>query len=226
MIFSESQSYASEADRENVIEAFKDWRPKKLMISTGIVLRNIDTRPSVMRRVFRTIAFGVIAIFIALAVVVWQSGSHEAVKAVSALRTWLTRFTTDASAIPIGVTKAPPDNTAASSQGAPPASAVLPTEEEYNAIRRDMDALTNELTEVRRIAEQLAANQAKMSDDIAALKANEESINQTLLSTLPHQPTVSASAAPRKKPRAPTRLGVTGRSSNEHPSVGAPLPLR
>jgi hypothetical protein len=224
MIISESQSYASEADRENVIEAFKDWRPKKPVISKGIVLRNIDARPSVMRRVFRTIAFGVIAVFIALAVVVWQSGSHEVVKAVSALQTWLTRFTTDASAIPIGVTKAPPDNAAAASQGARPASAPLPTEEEYNAIRRDMDALTNELTEVRRIAEQLAANQAKMSDDIAALKANEESINQRLLSTLPHQPT--ASAAPRKKPPAPTRLGVEGRSSNEHPSVGAPLPLR
>jgi hypothetical protein len=225
MNISEPQSSASEADRENVIQALKDWRAKEP--SKGVALRNSHTHPSIIRRVFRIIAFGFIAVFIALAVVVWQSGSQEIGKVVSAFQVWLTRSLSNTpSATPIGSTKAPAVNTAVS-QGTPPPATSQPTEEDLSAIKRQIEAMTNQLTEVRHIVEQLAANQEKMGQDFAVLKVDEESINKRLAAVSAHSGhSPNASAAPRKKPQGPAQSGVSGRSSSEPRSVGAPLPLR
>ena len=223
---SEPQSHASEADRENVIQAFKDRRAKEP--SKQVAFRISHTRPSLIRRVFRTVAFGFIAACIALGVVVWQSGSSEEMgKDISAFQAWLTQslpVAHSSSATPIvGSTKAPTENTAVS-RGTGLSATSRPTEDDLNTIKRQIEAVTNQLTEVRRIAEQLATNQEKMGQDIAVLKADQESINKRLLAVSAHSP--NASAAPKKKPQEPARLGLTGRSSSEHSSVGAPLPLR
>jgi len=215
-------SNASEADRENVVQAFKDWRAKEPLVSNGTTRRNFHTRSSVIGRVFRTIAFGVLAVTVALGVVVWQSGSGEVTKAASALQASLIRLTAHPAATPIGVTNVPTQNTAAS-QGTPPASMSQPTEEQYNSLKQKLEAVASELTDVHRIAEQLAVNQKQLGDDLAALKASEETLKQKLLSASTHPATFATGA--KKKPQEPSRWGVMGRSSNEHSSAGAPLPL-
>jgi hypothetical protein len=215
-------SYTSGAERENVVQAFKDWRAKDPLISDGITRRNFPTRPSIMRRVLRTIGFGVVAVFIALGFVIWQSGSGEVAKAISTLQASLTRLTAQPAASPIGAGNAPAQNTAAS-QDTPPASTSQPTEEQYNSLKHQLDAVASELTDVHRIAEQLAANQKRLGDDLGAIKASQESMKQKLLPASAHSGTPPASA--KKKPQVPSRLGVMGPSPNEHLSPGAPLPL-
>lgn len=214
-------SNAREADHENVVQAFKDWRPPT--IPEGLAIRNNQARPSVLRRVVRTIAFGSIAAFIALAVVVWQSGGHELEQAVSVFESLLSRFTVADRGAPtadVGSTKSATENTAAS-QGVP--TAPPPTAQEYNALKQQIEGVASELTDLRAVAEKLVANQKQLSDDLAALKASEESLKQQLLSASTHSATPAATA--KKKPQVPSRLGATGRSSNEHSSAGAPLPL-
>lgn len=214
---------ASEADRENVVQAFRDWRPPTS--SEGIALRNDLARPSVLRRVFRTITFGFIAVFIALAAVVWQSGSHEMEMALSVLGSQLSRFTAadhgESTAV-TGSTKTVAENTAAS-QAATAAATSQPNEQGYNALKQQIEGVASELNDLRDIAERLVANPKHLSDDLAALKASEESLKQQLLSTSTRSATPAAAA--KKKSPVPSRLGVAGRSSNEHSSAGAPLLL-
>ena len=224
MNISEPQLKVGEADHENVIQAFKEWRAKEPSISEAIARRHNHIRPSVTRRIFRTIALGFIAASIALTAVVWQSDSQEMGRTVSALQAWFINslpLGRRPSVTPIGSITAATDNSAPS-RGTAPLVTSQPAEEKLNSIKRQIDAVTNQLTEVRRIAEQLAANQQNMVEDIAALKANEESINKRLLAASSHLP--NTFALPKKKPQEP-RLGVTGRSSNERPSGGEPLPL-
>ena len=222
MALSGPPSYASKSDRENVIQAFQDWRPKDPFISEELGRRNILSRRSVARRVFRTTSFGFIIVFIALTLVLWQSGSQEKAKVVSALHSWVTS---------LNPTEQHPSGTAAElttnnkvSQATPSVATPRPVEEEYSAIRQQLDSLTSQLTEMRRIAEQLAANQEKMDEDITALKISEESINKRLSAVPPRQPNVAP--APGKKPQEPARVVSTRHSSSERSSVGPPLPLR
>ena len=219
MATSGSPSYASESDRENVIQAFQDWRPKDPFVSEELGRRNILSRRSVARRVFRTTSFGVIIVFIALALVRWQSGSQEKAKVVSALQSWVTSLN-PTEQHRSGTAELTTDDKV--SLAAPSVATPRPIEEEYSAIRQQLGALTSQLTEVRRIAEQLAANEQKMDEEIAALKTNEENINKRLSAVPSRQP--KAAAAPGKKPQEPAR--VTRHSSSERSSVGPPLPLR
>lgn len=224
MNMSGAQSDAIDAYSEDVIQAFKNWRAKDLAISQGSAVRE-NMRHSIILRVFRTIAFGLIAVSIALAVVAWQSGTDEMGKAASSLHAWLTQSRPVAdrpSATLIGSIKEPTQNTAAA-QGTLPLAAEQPNEEELSAIKRQIESLTNQLSEIRHIAEQLAASQQNIALDIAVLKTNQESISKRLLGALPHPP--NAFAAPKKKPQEPARSGSIGRSSTERSSGGTPLPL-
>jgi hypothetical protein len=220
---SEHHSHINEGDCDNVIKAFQDWRAKGSPISDGVILPTLQKRPSLTRRIFRTITLGFIAVLIVLAVVVLQSGNREVAKIISALQASLARSaaaTNEPSATSIGASE-PGTQSPAASQGASPVQA---TQEQYNEISHQIDALVNQLTDVRRVVEQLAANQQKMGQDIAALKANGESINHTLLSAL-SQRTFGPAAARAKPKEQPTRR-VTGQPAHGNPSVGAPLPLR
>ncbi|HEY7231907.1 MAG TPA: hypothetical protein VH558_16215 [Pseudolabrys sp.] len=212
----------TETHHENVVQAFRNWRPPTS--PEGIALRKNLARPSVLSRVFRTITFGFIAVFIALAAVVWQTGSHELEMALSAFGSQLSRFTAaDHGASTVtGSTKTVAENTAAS-QAAPAAATSQPNEQEYNALKQQIEGVASELADLRGIAERLVANQKQLSNDLAALKASEESLKQQLLSASTRSATPAAAA--KKKPPVPSRLGVAGRSSNEHSSAGAPLPL-
>lgn len=218
MNITEVQSDAIDTYREDAIQAIKNWRAKEPAILQGSAGRN-DIRPSIILRVFRTVAFGFIAVSIALAVVVWQSGTDAMGKAASTLQAWLTQsrpVSDRPSATPIGSIKAPAQNSAV-------AQGTQPNEEDLNAIKRQIESLANQLSEIRRIAEQLAGYQQKIAEDIAVLKTNQESITKMLSGASPHLPNVSA--APRKKPQEPARSGSAGRSSTERSSGGAPLPL-
>jgi hypothetical protein len=215
-------SNSGEVDRENVVQAFRDWRPHTS--PEGIALRKNLARPSVLRRVFRTISFGFIAVFIALAAVVWQSGGDELQVTLSVLRSQLSRFTAAdrGAAIVTGSIKTVAENLAAP-QAAPAAATSQPNEQEYNALKQKIDGVANELNDLREIAERLVANQKQLSDDLAALKASEETLKRQLLSATTRL-VPPAAAAKKKSPVAP-RTGVTGRSSNERSSAGPPLPL-
>lgn len=237
---------------EEVLRAFNEWLAKDRLLgrnpnnsqppiaegqtyTTPRVLRseklkdpdcNLKPRPSVSRRVFRTFAFGLAAVVIALGGILWQSEKYDLSDRVRSLR-----------GLPSAPAPAPWQSVAASpnksvlalpvnavkqivtpSQGVP---VPRPTDEKHGAIQKQIEDLTTTISAIRNIVDQLAANQMQMGQTIAAIKAAQENLDQRLSSAASHS--TAAHPAPRKRT---SDLPPRRRPASTGQSVEPPLPLR
>ena len=136
-------------------------------------------RPSIGRRIFRTLARFIIAVLIGIgATLAWQShgdAAREMVVARAPSLGWL---------LSVSATKSP----------AVAATAPDPVQQ--------LEPLASNLDVVRRSVEQLAAKQEQMAQNIATLQALEEDIRQKV-SSPPPSPSQQAASIPQYKPPQP-----------------------
>ena len=136
-------------------------------------------RPSIGRRIFRTLARFIIAVLIGIgATLAWQShgdAAREMVVARAPSLGWL---------LSVSTTKSP----------AVAATAPDPVQQ--------LEPLASNLDVVRRSVEQLAAKQEQMAQNIATLQAVEEDIRQKV-SSPPPSPSQQAPSIPQHKPPQP-----------------------
>jgi hypothetical protein len=145
-------------------------------------------RPSVGRRIFRTLARFFIAVFIGVGgTLAWQSHGDSAREMVIAraptLAWWLSVSTTKSPA----VTATSPDP------------------------MQQLEPLASNLDVVRRNVEELATKQDQMAQNIATLQAVEEDVRQKISSTSPSQ---QAAPIPQRKPPQPRAQSSTVQSSS------------
>jgi hypothetical protein len=162
-------------------------------------------RPSIGRRMFRTLIRFSIAVLIGVGVTLgWQSYG-DAVKDMLAAEAPILGWVL--SAVP--TTK--PSAVAVTS--------IDPT--------RQLAPLASTLDIVRRSVEQLAAKQEQMAQNIAALQAGEEDIRQKVSST-PPSPAPQAASIPQPKPPQPSAQPSAVRSSSvpRPPPPAGPQPSR
>src|SRR5882672_7491523 len=136
-------------------------------------------RPSIGRRIFRTLTRFIIAVLIGIgATLAWQShgdAAREMVVARAPSLGWL---------LSVSTTKSP----------AVAATAPDPVQQ--------LEPLASNLDVVRRSVEQLAAKQEQMAQNIATLQALEEDIRQKV-SSPPSSPSQQAASIPQQKPPQP-----------------------
>ena len=136
-------------------------------------------RPSIGRRIFRTLTRFIIAVLIGIgATLAWQShgdAAREMVVARAPSLGWL---------LSVSTTKSP----------AVAATAPDPVQQ--------LEPLASNLDVVRRSVEQLAAKQEQMAQNIATLQAVEEDIRQKV-SSPPPSPSEQAASVPQYKPPQP-----------------------
>jgi hypothetical protein len=145
-------------------------------------------RPSVGRRIFRTLARFFIAVFIGVGgTLAWQSHGDSAREMVIAraptLAWWLSVSTTKSPA----VTATSPDP------------------------MQQLEPLASNLDVVRRNVEELATKQDQMAQSIATLQAVEEDVRQKISSTSPSQ---QAAPIPQRKPPQPRAQSSAVQSSS------------
>jgi hypothetical protein len=176
-------------------------RPMKPSIRSPRPSRPNDTasdRPSIGRRIFRTIARFFIAVLIGIgATLAWQShgdAAREMVVARAPSLGWL---------LSVSTTKSP----------AVAATAPDPVQQ--------LEPLASNLDVVRRSVEQLAAKQEQMAQNIATLQAVEEDIRQKV-SSPPPSPSQQAAPIPQYKPPQPR---AQSSSVPRPPSPAGPLLL-
>ena len=147
-------------------------------------------RPSVGRRIFRTLTRFFIAVFIGVGgTLAWQSHGDSAREMVIAraptLAWWLSVSTTKSPA----VTATSPDP------------------------MQQLEPLASNLDVVRRNVEELATKQDQMAQNIATLQAVEEDIRQKISST-PPSPSQQAAPIPQRKPPQPRAQSSAVQSSS------------
>ena len=134
-------------------------------------------RPSVGRRVFRTLTKFLIAVLIGVGgTVAWQShgdAAREMVVAQAPTLAWLLSVSTTTKSAAVAATSPDPVQL--------------------------LEPLASNLDVVRRSVEQLAAKQDQMAQNIATLQAVEEDIRQKMSST-PASPSQQAAPIPQPKP--------------------------
>jgi hypothetical protein len=165
---------------------------RSLLSSSGLKVDHVASdRPSIGRRIFRTLTRFVIAVLIGIgATLAWQShgdAAREMVVARAPSLGWL---------LSVSTTKSP---------------AVAPTAPDPV---QQLEPLASNLDVLRRSVEQLAAKQEQMAQNIATLQALEEDIRQKVSSPSasqqaasipqykPPQPRVQSSSVPRPPPPA------------------------
>ena len=176
-------------------------RPMKPSISSPRPSNRVArVRPSIGRRIFRTLTRFSIAVLIGIgATLAWQSygdAAKETVVARAPSLAWL---------LYVSTTKSPA--VATTSPG--PA--------------QQLEPLASNLDVVRRSVEQLAAKQEQMAQNMATLQAVEEDIRQKMSSS-PSQP---AAPIPQQKPPQPRAQSSAVQSSSvpRPPPPGGPLLL-
>jgi hypothetical protein len=160
-------------------------------------------RPSVGRRIFRTLTRFFIAVLIGVGgTLAWQSHGDSAREMVVA------RAPTLAWLLSISTTKSP---------------AVAATSPDPV---RQLEPLASNLDVVRRSVEQLAAKQDQIAQNIATLQAVEEDIRQKMSST-PPSPSQQAAPIPQPKPPQPKAQSSAAQSSSvpRPPPPAGPLVL-
>jgi hypothetical protein len=161
----------------------------------------VSDRPSIGRRIFRTLARFIIAVLIGIgATLAWQShgdAAREMVVARVPSLGWL---------LSVSTTKSP----------AVAATAPDPVQQ--------LEPLASNLNVVRRSVEQLAAKQEQMAQNIATLQAVEEDIRQKM-STPPPSPSQQAAPVPQYKPPQP-RAQSSSVPRLPPPPAGPLLPSR
>jgi hypothetical protein len=192
------------------------------------------TNRSVVRRVLPTIVYGLIAVSAVIAVLEGFPGSHGMPGGTAASRGSATALLNGPSQPSTSPTSDDPNSTgkpltepASSPKQLPTPSESGNASEEYGAIQRQIEAVSNELTTLREIVEKFAATQQTMSADIAALKASEENIYLTLSrgDTKPSPSRVISRRAGQNAAK-PQATGRPPSAQGSSPSVGPPLPLR
>jgi hypothetical protein len=152
-------------------------------------------RPSIGRRIFRTLTRFLIAVLIGVgATLAWQSygdAAREMVVAQVPTLAWL---------LPVSATKSRVE-------------AVTPPDP-----LQQLEPLASNLYVVRRSVEQLAAKQEQMAQNIAALQAVEEDIRQKM-SSAPTSPQQAASI-PQQKPPQPRAQSPAVQSPRPPPPAG------
>ena len=155
-------------------------------------------RPSVGRRILRTLTRFFIAVLIGVgATLAWQShgdAAREMLQAWSPTLAWLLPVSTTKSAV---VAATSPDPV------------------------QQLGPLAFNLDFVRRSVEQIAAKQEQMAQDIAALQAVEEDIRQKMASAPPPQPATSLPQPKQPQPRAQSSA-----APRRPPPPGPDLPSR
>ena len=155
-------------------------------------------RPSIGRRIFRTLTRFIIAVLIGIgATLAWQShgdAAREMVVARAPSLGWL---------LSVSTTKSP----------AVAATAPDPVQQ--------LEPLASNIDAVRRSVEQLAAKQEQMAQNIATLQAVEEDIRQKV-SSPPPSPSQQAAPIPQYKPPQPR---AQSSSVPRPPSPAGPLLL-
>ena len=145
-------------------------------------------RPSIGRRIFRSLARFFIAVLIGVgATLGWQSDAAKEML--------VARVPTLAWVLPVSTTKSP----VVAATSTDPMQQLAP--------------LASNLDVVRRSVEQLAAKQEQMAQNIAALQAVEEDIRQKLSST-PPAPAQQAASIPQPKPPQPKAQSSAVQSSS------------
>jgi hypothetical protein len=145
-------------------------------------------RPSIGRRIFRSLARFFIAVLIGVgATLGWQSDAAKEML--------VARVPTLAWVLPVSTTKSP----VVAATSTDPMQQLAP--------------LASNLDVVRRSVEQLAAKQEQMAQNIAALQAVEEDIRQKMLST-PPAPAQQAASIPQPKPPQPKAQSSAVQSSS------------
>ncbi len=159
-------------------------------------------RPSIGRRIFRTLSRFFIAVLIGIgATLAWQShgdAARDMVVARAPSLGWLLSVSTTKSAA-----------------GAVTAPDPMP----------QLEPLASNLDVVRRSVEQLAAKQEQMAQSIATLQAVEEDIRQKM-SSLPPFPSQQAAPIPQYKPSQPRAQSSAVQSSSmprPPPPAGPPV---
>jgi hypothetical protein len=161
-----------------------------------------DRRPSIGRRIFRTLIRFFIAVLIGIgATLAWQShgdAARDMVVARAPLLGWLLSVSTTKSAAGAATTQDP---------------------------MQQLEPLASNLDVVRRSVEQLAAKQEQMVQSIATLQAVEEDIRQKMTSPPPF-PSQQAAPIPQYKPSQPRAQSSAVQSpSTPRPSPPAAPPL-
>jgi len=152
-------------------------------------------RPSIGRRIFRTLTRFFIAVLIGVgATLAWQSYGDTAREMMVA------RIPTLAWLLSVSATKPPPVVAAT-----PPASA------------QQLESLASNLDGVRRSVEQLAAKQEQIAQNIATLQTVEEDIRQKMLYTPPS----SSQAAPIPQQKSPQPRAQSSSVPRPSPPAGS-----
>jgi hypothetical protein len=160
-------------------------------------------RPSVGRRIFRTVSQFLIVVFIGVgATLAWQSygdAAREIVIARAPTLAWL---------LSVSTTRSP----------AVAATSLDPVQQ--------LGPLASNLDVVRRSVEQLTAKQDQMAQNIATLQAVEEDIRQKMSYT-PPSPSQQAASIPQPKPPQPRAQSSAVQSSSvpRPPPPAGPLVL-
>jgi len=151
-------------------------------------------RPSIGRRIFRTLTRFSIAVLIGVgATLGWQSdAAKEMLVARAPMLAWVLSVSTTKSPV-VAATSTDP--------------------------MQQLAPLASNLDVVRRSVEQLAARQEQMAQNIAALRAVEEDIRQKMMSSTPPVPTQQAPAQqaasiPQPKPPQPKAQSSAVQSSS------------
>jgi hypothetical protein len=129
-----------------------------------------NLRPSVARRVFDTVARGVLVV--ALFGVAFALLSSEKITAID------DHLASAPKTIPHESVNAPDDHPAAIKVPSEPAP---PTIELLAPLRQQLEKMSHDLATMQRIAEQIAARQDKMAQDVVTLQAAQKSASQQIL---------------------------------------------
>ena len=242
MILPNPQSEAARPEPgEDVLRTFNEWLAKDRSLGQNYIPPQapqsekqdkpdgqFKPRPSVIRRAFRTLAFEVVAVIIAFSGIIWQSQIRDMGNGARSLHASITAPPTGSSP---SVSTSPNQTILDSSanaatqnatprQATPSLSGARQVSEEHGAMRKQIEDLTAKVDAIHNIVDQLATNQEQLEQAIAAIRADEDSVTQKLLSetsnpsavhTTPHSKTLGV--------HSPTRPAPAGHS------VGPPLPL-
>ena len=187
-------------------------RPRKPSIHSLHPSRIIaENRPSIGRRIFRTVTRFSITVLIGVGgTLAWQSHGDEAMEMLQQQAPMLAQW------LPVSTTQPP----VAAAPSPDPAQQLRPL------IAPLIEPLASNLDAVRRSVDQLAARQEQLAQDIAALRAVEEDVKQKV-SSPPPPPVQPAAATPQPKPPQPRAHSSAAQSSSApRPPAGAASPAR
>ena len=194
-----------------------------------------SSRPSIGRRVFRTLAWGFIVVVIVSAALAWQSSDDQTKQMV---RVWgkslspLLSVHDSTSPRDTGLAAEPASKRAATQDTAllqaPISQSVQALAPAEPTVQHQLETLASDLSVVRDMVEKLADKQEQMARDIATLQATEQNLGQKI-SSLPQAPASGVLARKNEPKVVHSKANVQPVSVPlpvPAPAAGKPLPLR